>query len=405
MAWPARCLAIGGVAGLIACKDGPSEPAQGPPAALVLVSGAYQSAFGNTQLSQPIRLSVRDANGRGVPGAPVTFEVARGGGALIGSPTTVSDESGEVTAPGWQVGKSAVAQMMRASSGSITTEITATVATSFDIVVRFYGSQPVSPEHQQLFANAVARVRGIVTGDLIAVNALNSGVALDEMCGVTGQPRLSEVIDDVIIFAAIQSIDGPGRILAQAGPCLVRSGANAMTAVGVMSFDSADLGLLSQGAALQEVITHEIIHVLGFGTLWSDRGFIADTGSSDPRYTGPRAREGCVAVGLVAMCAASIPVEAGGGPGTALSHWRESTFASELLTGYYSAGGNPLSSMTIGSLADLGFVVNGAAGDSYANTGAAQRGGGAAVTLHPGWEHLKTPAGVITPQGVLRRTR
>jgi len=42
-----------------------------------------------------------------------------------------------------------------------------------------------------------------------------------------------------------------------------------------------------------------------------------------------------------------VPVEAGGGPGTALAHWRESVMTNELMTGYINLGKNPLSLVTI----------------------------------------------------------
>lgn len=77
-----------------------------------------------------------------------------------------------------------------------------TASTSFDAVIRLYGSQPVSAKHQQLFANAVARVRGIDAGELLAVNGANSGLDLNEVCGVRGQPPLNEMIADVMSLSA-----------------------------------------------------------------------------------------------------------------------------------------------------------------------------------------------------------
>jgi hypothetical protein len=42
-------------------------------------------------------------------------------------------------------------------------------------------------------------------------------------------------------------------------------------------------------------------------------------------------------------------------------------FANELMTGWYNAGrANPISRITVASLADLGYQVNMAAADSYA---------------------------------------
>lgn len=62
-------------------------------------------------------------------------------------------------------------------------------------------------------------------------------------------------------------------------------------------------------------------------------------------------------------------MEADGGSGTALSHWEESVFANELMTGWYNSGQtNPISRITVASLADLGYEVNMDAAESYTVT-------------------------------------
>jgi hypothetical protein len=40
------------------------------------------------------------------------------------------------------------------------------------------------------------------------------------------------------------------------------------------------------------------------------------------------------------------------------SHWRDGVFDPELMTGFLDAGSNPLSVVTIASLADLGYTVD-----------------------------------------------
>ena len=52
--------------------------------------------------------------------------------------------------------------------------------------------------------------------------------------------------------------------------------------------------------------------------------------------------------------------------GTSFSHWDQETFDAELMTGFISLGGeSPLSVMSIGSMADLGYTVNTAAADGH----------------------------------------
>jgi len=61
-----------------------------------------------------------------------------------------------------------------------------------------------------------------------------------------------------------------------------------------------------------------------------------------------------------------VPVENTGGPGTRDSHWRETLFRNELMSGFIAAAGNPLSRITAASLQDIGYLVNLDAAEPYA---------------------------------------
>ena len=61
----------------------------------------------------------------------------------------------------------------------------------------------------------------------------------------------------------------------------------------------------------------------------------------------------------------AVPVENNGGPGTADSHWRETLFRNELMSGFIAASNNPLSRLTVCSLQDLGYVVDLNAAEPY----------------------------------------
>jgi hypothetical protein len=191
-------------------------------------------------------------------------------------------------------------------------------------------------------------------------------------CG-TGSPGLNEIIDDIVIFAIIDSIDGPGKILGQAGPCFVRKLKNTPI-VGVMRFDSADVANLIAGGSFGLVIEHEMGHVLGYGTIWSSNGLLvnpAGTGSGcdttqDPHFVGSQALAAFDRIGGVNYVAsAKVPVENHGGPGTCDGHWRESVFKNELMTGFLNIGSNPLSLETVASMGDLGYLVTYSAADPY----------------------------------------
>src|SRR5206468_4913919 len=94
-----------------------------------------------------------------------------------------------------------------------------------------------------------------------------------------GHASLNETIDDLVIFAVLDSIDGPGKILGQAGPCFIRL-PGYLPLIGVMRFDTADVANLESAGQFDEVILHEMGHVLGFGTIWGPLGLLADPASA-----------------------------------------------------------------------------------------------------------------------------
>jgi hypothetical protein len=113
-------------------------------------------------------------------------------------------------------------------------------------------------------------------------------------------------------------------------------------------------------------------------------------------------------------CANSVPLENTGGAGTAESHWKEGTtalpvFDNELMTGFIDVSPNPLSSMTIGSLTDVGYTVNNADNDVYTIPGGlvqALRSPNPSLPDHPGWEQLfQTKDLLLLEGGRVRRVR
>ncbi|HEV2842803.1 MAG TPA: leishmanolysin-related zinc metalloendopeptidase [Chthoniobacterales bacterium] len=222
------------------------------------------------------------------------------------------------------------------------------VQSAYKIVVRFLGG--LNTAQKNAFKAAANRWTKVIVGDLPSV--LVGG----------------EVIDDLLIEAQGVDIDGPGAILGQAGPTNLRpasAGVNAfLPAKGIMSFDTADLAQMQANGTLVDVITHEMGHVIGIGTIWSRKGLLSGAGTSNPRFTGANAKK---EFGILKGTGpAPVPVENTGGPGTRDSHWRESLFRNELMSGFIAAPNNPLSKMTAASLKDLGYVVNMNAAEPYA---------------------------------------
>ena len=105
---------------------------------------------------------------------------------------------------------------------------------------------------------------------------------------------------------------------------------------------------------------------------------------------------------------ASVPVENEfGGQGTQDSHWRESVFVAELMTGFIDAGvANPLSLLTIASLADLGLAVNPDGADVYNQVFTLRAfASGASGKISLGDDIWRGPLYTVSPTGVIRRVR
>jgi hypothetical protein len=221
------------------------------------------------------------------------------------------------------------------------------IRSEFEIGVRFGGG--LTRSQRDIFESAAARWSEVIIGDLPEVGGTDIGT-----------------VDDVVIDAAGERIDGAGRILGQASPTLIRS--NGFLPIrGTMSFDTADLAQLEANGGLFNVIVHEMGHVLGVGTLWQRLGLLQGAGTSNPTFLGRNASQEFRT--LMGGITRGVPVENTGGPGTAGGHWRETVFGHELMTGFLDPGINPISRMTIASLQDMGYVVNPDAADRYSLPG------------------------------------
>jgi hypothetical protein len=155
-------------------------------------------------------------------------------------------------------------------------------------------------------------------------------------------------------------------------------------------------------SVMRRVIIHEMGHALGFGTIWTSRGLLAGGGGTDPTFSGSGALTQFNAAGGTGYGGAKVPVENTGGPGTADAHWRESVFGNELMTGFISSSGDPLSKVTVASMGDLGYTVNVANAEPYVLPPLAAVHLGAPVSL--GDDMLRLPVIVVDDKGRVIRT-
>jgi hypothetical protein len=241
----------------------------------------------------------------------------------------------------------------------------------FEITFDFVGDVPQTVINAS--AAAAQRWTEIIVGDLPDV--------VDPAFGV---------IDDILVSVQMGllpdgSTDGDANTLANARPTAWRNGGMGLPYRAEVGVDPAD----ANRSDLVSVMIHEFAHALGFPTTDSFQSYIEGA-----YFVGANAVREYRAIFGAAADPAGVPMEDGGGVGTAYGHWAEDVFGNELLTGFITPGGNPLSRITVGAFADIGYTVDYAAADPYSPPVAAQ-----AVVAAPPPAAALSPA-VITPERV-----
>jgi hypothetical protein len=349
-------------------------------------------------LSSGFTLRVRDRYGNPVGGAGINLSVGKGGGD-VSPPVLTTDDNGIASGITWRLGRFGGSQQLVATVGSLRAEIAATIRSGFDPIVRAIG-QPLPASLTSALTMAADRIRATIVGDASDVPVLNFDMS---RCGLQGA-ALTEVVDDIVIFAMITPIDGVGRVLASAGPCVLRT-ASRFPVIGIMRFDSDDVEALTANGRLPAVVLHEMLHVIGIGTLWRTRDMLIGANTADPRFIGSLAGVQCISSGGLSACSdGRVPVENSGGSGTAEVHWRESVFDREVMTGFVEVNADmPFSTISIASLEDLGYLVNLLSADPFQVLPPAPVSPRLSPRLLPPWESLDMPMLEITPQGWIRR--
>ena len=335
--------------------------------------------------------------GTPVSGTSVTFAVTGGGGSVT-SATVVSNASGIAQVGSWVLGGSPGTNTVTASAaglaGSPVTFTATGQAEAYPIQIMNIGP-PLSAAVQAALDSAQAKWQRMIYRSVGVWP--NLSVAAGQWCdGTPGSPAINQSVAGLLILVKFDSIDGPGKILGEAGPCYVRPSTD-FSIGGLMFFDTADVANMVANGTLNSVMLHEMGHVIGFGTLWNfSTNCLDDTSIAATSSTAATANDtyfGCAnaqaefdSVGGTSYTGGGssppagniVPVENCGtspytyplcGVGTINSHWREVVLGNELMTGYINTPGpNPLSVVTLGSFADEGYGVNYSAADTYTRT-------------------------------------
>ncbi|HEX2206936.1 MAG TPA: Ig-like domain-containing protein [Longimicrobium sp.] len=339
---------------------------------VVLHAGNRQAGMAGTTLATRPAVLVRDAAGKPIAGRPVAFSVT-GGGGKVTSAVVTTDAFGVATVGSWTLGSTADFNTLTATVGGTgvagnPVQFTAAGcqgggSAQYDITLCY--NSTVTASQRAAFQAAVTRWQGLVTGDLPAVN-VNQAAGF---CNAN-TPGLGMAVDDLLIFAAVTPIDGAGGTLGSAGPCWLRQ-TGSLSIVGSMRFDAADVANLEASGRFGAVILHEMGHVLGIGTLWAPLGLLQNPSPPggpplDTWFSGAGGLLGFNNIGGSTYTGGQkVPVENTGSAGTMNAHWRESVLDNELMTGYLDVGSNPLSQLSVRSLADMGYTVNVAGADFF----------------------------------------
>ena len=222
------------------------------------------------------------------------------------------------------------------------------VESAFDIELVFL--EDFSDSRKRKIGFAAQRWASIITADLPDYEFPSDWQA---SCGNQSfEIRKGERIDDLRIYVGFT--DSGDWAIGRGWPSLLRD--NHLPVVGCMVF--RPLGVFGNTYFTG---LHEIGHVLGFGTTWTNNGLLRepswDFPDGDPHFKGSLAVAAFDEAGGHDYRGAKVPV-AGFLPNGEHdnSHWRSSVFGDELMT---ATGGNKEpSAITLQSLADLGYSVD-----------------------------------------------
>lgn len=182
---------------------------------------------------------------------------------------------------------------------------------------------------------AAEKISDIVTGDLPSYNG----------------------IDDIRITLTSTSIDETGGTWGKGGYDILRSDSK-LAATGHVTIDSADIPRALKLGLLDDLLQHEMLHAMGFGTAWKAMGLVDDY-NGDLRFNGANATQvyNTLFDSLASRDPLSdkgVPIETDGGSSAAGKHWDEATFGNEIMSTTLNYSNNT-TQLTVAALEDMGY--------------------------------------------------
>ena len=234
--------------------------------------------------------------------------------------------------------------------------------TSFSIDLSL---EVVDPSNSEAYVLARNKMMQVITGNLPPRTIAGSSDFGDCRNGPPRDSANNVRIDDVYICGLNRNIPDPddGNIRSARVTFTREVDNNFLAVAGEMTFDTDDIPRLVDNGTWEPVIEHEMLHILGIGSLWDDNNLFSSTEDDFNPYTGPAANN---VWQTTWGCTGSPPIRTTGRDGTRGVHWSDACLINELMTGAINSGReNPFSELTVGSLEDIGYTVDYSAADEY----------------------------------------
>jgi hypothetical protein len=383
----------------VACggsKDVVAPPPPPPPAPVAttaaIAAGNSQRGFVRAALAVNPQVLVSDQFGRPFAGLSVTFAISVGGGS-VSLATSTTDASG-LASTTWTLGQSVAHNQLTATAQGLA-PVTFDADADSPYVIEVIYSSEVSASERSAVDAAVARWKRIITTD---IGAVQFGAAGGGCGGNAIAPN--EVVRGLRLYVKDSTFDAASSTIAQATYCYQNS-ATKFPVVGFVVWNTNKTAFVQANALGETVAAHELAHTMGFGAgYWTQLGVLAGSGTPDPYFTGAQARSTFASSFGAGYAGNSVPLESSGSAATNESHWRESVFTRELMTGTVNTGTpNPLSAVTIAQFADLGYVVDMSRAEVFTGAFSVPGGiGGRSVQVELGDDVIRLPVKTVHPK-------
>ena len=150
---------------------------------------------------------------------------------------------------------------------------------------------------------------------------------------VIGDMPGSGGIDDIRINFYNGYVDGAGGAWGHGGWMQVRADGTALE--GGLELDDADLGTAESMGMLDELMLHEMLHAMGFGTTWNSNGLVANN-----EFIGENAMD---------VYGGAVPLDSTG------NHLLDSGATEGVMGSTYFGPGETLTDLTLAILEDMGY--------------------------------------------------